>query len=112
MNSIKKIMSASLVAAAAFMGVVASGVDAKAGEYGATYGGAYATPVYDHGYKYKRPVIKEIVRGNKVYLCKFWSKTRYTCEFSHYATVYPKTLVTPGYAAKKKTYVAPKSYGY
>ena len=64
---LKKIPTATLVAAATLLTLLAVSLQAQAGD----------------AYNGHKPVFKTLVKGGKVFTCKFWSKHRYTCQFSH-----------------------------
>ena len=75
------------IAAAAASLTVAGAAQAKSWGYGYE-----AKPAYEKSYAYehekKWPVLKKVVKGNKVYICEYLSKYDYSCEFSHYIKSY------------------------
>ncbi|MBX2855762.1 MAG: hypothetical protein KTR21_12300 [Rhodobacteraceae bacterium] len=86
---LKKITMTTVIAIAALMSFMAISVEAQAGDYNGSHQHDQSKYYDDrhndyHGYKNHKPVFKKIVKGHKVFNCKFWSKHRYTCEFSHY----------------------------
>ncbi|MBX2855761.1 MAG: hypothetical protein KTR21_12295 [Rhodobacteraceae bacterium] len=98
---LKKITLPMMIAIAALMSFLTISVQAQAGDYhGSHHRGHdkhYGEKYYDdrhydyhgkqhayHGHKHHKPYYKKIVKGHKVYDCKFWSKSHYSCEFSHY----------------------------
>ena len=99
----KKITITTMFAIAALMSCFALTVDAQAGDYHGKHhvkkhyheehyheDGYKKHYHYDghkkyyHSHKKHKPYYKKIVKGHKVYNCKFWSKHHYNCEFSHY----------------------------
>ena len=98
---LKKITMPMMIALAALMSFLTISIEAQAGDYhGSQYHGHakhsgeryYDDHDYDyhgkkhayHGHKHHKPHYKKIVKGRKVYNCKFWSEHHYSCKFSHY----------------------------